>query len=176
MRQLRLLVLMGVLLTGPFALHAIAGVSDDWQADTSTPSLRSLLLASSEDAKDRVFLLNGDVLVCKVLRVTSNTIEVDPEGARPFDVIDRDKVKLIVYADNSVVQMSGTGRDDERTQGEASARPVTTSEPRTVRDLPRYNGERIDEAGGSYGLTKAVSYVGTIALIVLLTALLTGGF
>lgn len=55
---------------------------------------------------DEIYLTDSTVLEGKVLRVTANSIEYDPEGETPFLMVERYKVSKIVYSNGSVQNFS----------------------------------------------------------------------
>jgi tetratricopeptide (TPR) repeat protein len=61
-------------------------------------------LSSAQVAYDKLILVDKTSIECKVLRVTENSIEIDPKGSIPFQNIDRNKVDYIIYSDNTVVK------------------------------------------------------------------------
>jgi hypothetical protein len=62
-------------------------------------------LSFAQETFDKLILVDKTSIECKVLRVTENSIEIDPKGSIPFQNIDRNKVDYIIYSDNTVVKM-----------------------------------------------------------------------
>lgn len=52
---------------------------------------------------DKIHLYNKDVIIGKILKVDDTNIEIDPEGGKPFLIIKRKDVKVLIYSDNTVV-------------------------------------------------------------------------
>jgi hypothetical protein len=57
---------------------------------------------------DRIHLTTGVVIKGRILKVNDASVEYDPDGDRPFDIVSRRLVRRIVYDDGSVVEMMGT--------------------------------------------------------------------
>jgi len=54
---------------------------------------------------DKIYLKSKEVVSGKILKVTSEIIEIDPEGSKPFIIIKRDDATVIIYSDNTVVNL-----------------------------------------------------------------------
>ncbi len=59
---------------------------------------------------DQIYLTTGVVIKGRILKVNDASVEYDPEGDRPFDIVSRHLVTKIVYDDGSVVEMTKTER------------------------------------------------------------------
>ncbi len=55
---------------------------------------------------DKVYKTDKTMLEGKVLRITESQIEFDPKGEIPFILIPRTDVTVIIYADNTVVNLN----------------------------------------------------------------------
>jgi len=54
---------------------------------------------------DVIKMKDGSVLNGKILRITGSTIEYDPDGNIPFDIINKDSAYSVVYSDGKVVDL-----------------------------------------------------------------------
>lgn len=84
-----------------------------------------LIFFSHNLAADQIHLKDGSVINGKIIQVTPKTIEFDPEGSRPFDVLVRDQVIMIKYDDGTIVNLNtpaqagikdGSRKDTENTE------------------------------------------------------------
>ncbi len=89
--------------------------------------LAALLFTITAHA-DEIHLQGGEILRGKIIQVTSQSIEYDPEGTRAFDIIPRGQISKIVYDDGSTVFLN----EGTTVPAAAAERPL---EPRT-RTLP----------------------------------------
>ena len=55
---------------------------------------------------DKVYLKNKEVVSGKILQVTSENIEINPKGSKPFLMIKRSDVNIIIYSDNTIVNFN----------------------------------------------------------------------
>lgn len=55
--------------------------------------------------QDKVYLKNKNVIVGSILRVDGENIEIDPKGEKPFLIIKRSDVRIIIYSDNTIVKL-----------------------------------------------------------------------
>lgn len=81
--------------------------------------LSSLILSSlfiisySPDARaDEIRLKDGTIITGKIIQVTTRNIEYNPDGPRPFELIERDMVVEIIYSDGLRVNL--TESDEEK--------------------------------------------------------------
>jgi hypothetical protein len=65
-----------------------------------------MLLAGNALMADEIYLSNGDVIRGKIIQVTDDRIEYDPEGARVFDVVEKSRVGKIRYDNGKVVSFA----------------------------------------------------------------------
>ncbi|MBN1183435.1 MAG: hypothetical protein JXB49_14175 [Bacteroidales bacterium] len=63
----------------------------------------SIIKGQNDIIYDKIIYKDKSSIECKVLKVTSNTVEIDPSGDIPFLIIDREKINYIIYSDNTVV-------------------------------------------------------------------------
>lgn len=61
-----------------------------------------MLFSVSALMADQIYLKDAEIRKGKIIRITDNNLEFDPEGDRPFDVVDKKNVIRIVY-DNGAV-------------------------------------------------------------------------
>ncbi|GEM_PF-2822721 len=83
-------------------------------------------LSQDKGPYDKIVKKDKTVIECKILRVTEENIEIRPKGPKPFLLIPRSEVDLILYADNTVVKMN----DDVKSHSESDtreARPSTSA-------------------------------------------------
>lgn len=65
----------------------------------------SILVAQ---AVDKIYLKNKEVIKGKIIRVTDINVEIDPEGSKPFLIVKRSNINVIIYSDNTVVNLEDT--------------------------------------------------------------------
>ncbi|RPI89855.1 MAG: hypothetical protein EHM32_12185 [Spirochaetales bacterium] len=65
-----------------------------------------LFLWGSALFADEIHLNDGQVMRGKIIKVTERTIEYDPEGDEPFDVLPRGQILKIVYDDGKTVNLN----------------------------------------------------------------------
>jgi hypothetical protein len=56
--------------------------------------------------KDKIIKKDKSSVLGKILRVTSENVEIDPEGEIPFLLIKRKEISFLIYSDNTVVDMN----------------------------------------------------------------------
>lgn len=71
----------------------------------------NIYLIAQENAK--IYLLDNTVIEGEVLKVTSNNVEINPKGEKPFLLIARSDVNIIIYSDNTVVNFQNTFKQDK---------------------------------------------------------------
>jgi hypothetical protein len=54
---------------------------------------------------DEIRLKGGIIIKCKIILVTPEFIEYDPEGSRTFDMIPRNQVIEIIYDDGTRIKL-----------------------------------------------------------------------
>jgi hypothetical protein len=84
---------------------------------------------------DRIHLTTGVVIKGRILKVNDASVEYDPDGDRPFDIVSRRLVRRIVYDDGSVVEMMGA--EEQAPMDDAAAdrhkdRSVEMSPPKAM--------------------------------------------
>ena len=70
--------------------------------------LLNITFNSFSQEVDKIYLKNKEVVSGNILQVTSENIEINPKGSKPFLIIKRDEVKLIIYSDNTIVSFEET--------------------------------------------------------------------
>lgn len=71
------------------------------------PAVLILLMVFGRNSiADQIHLKDGSIINGKIIQVTPKTIEFDPEGSRPFDVLVRDQVIMIKYDDGTTVNLN----------------------------------------------------------------------
>ena len=61
-------------------------------------------LVCSQNSNNDTIIKNDDtVIIGKVIRVTETTVEFNPEGEKPFIIIDRNDINVLIYSDHTVV-------------------------------------------------------------------------
>lgn len=68
--------------------------------------LVSVNTLSGQNGVDKIIKKDKTSISGKVLRVTSENVEIDPEGDIPFLMIKRSDISVLIYADNSVVSFN----------------------------------------------------------------------
>jgi hypothetical protein len=66
---------------------------------------------------DEIHLKDGSIIKGKIIQITPGTIEFDPDGDRPFDVISRDLVDKIKYDDGKIINLAGEKTSTEKKDG-----------------------------------------------------------
>lgn len=61
------------------------------------------LFSQSNEEFDKLIKKDNTSINCKILGVNATTIEIDPEGEKPFLILPRESVKSIKYKDGTVV-------------------------------------------------------------------------
>ena len=76
-----------------------------------------LLLVTSNTvvAQDKIIKSDNSIIEGKVLSVKEANIEIDPSGEKPFLLVPRDEVKMIIYEDNTVVDFEGSRNKESGT-------------------------------------------------------------
>jgi hypothetical protein len=75
-----------------------------------------VLSQTNKPGSDKIVLNDGKILNCKVLTVTAENVEIDPEGSIPFEILKRSTVNTIIYSNGTVVNLvalSGNARKTE---------------------------------------------------------------
>jgi hypothetical protein len=67
----------------------------------------------SGQQKDKIYLKNLKVLEGKVIQVTPQSIEIDPDGDIPFLIIPRDSVSVLIYSNNQVINFENSGQQGD---------------------------------------------------------------
>lgn len=107
-----------------------------------------VLAVASVDAEekfDAILKIDGTTIPGKILRVTEKTIEIDPEGEKPFLIINRNEVWKIFYSDGSEVIIT----EQEKWQTEKLTEPKEIQKPA---EPPSYSGEKKDISPTSFTL------------------------
>jgi len=60
----------------------------------------------------RVFLKDKSVIEGIILKVSDHNIEIDPVGKKPFLIINRSDAEVIIYSDNTVVNLNQPAREN----------------------------------------------------------------
>jgi hypothetical protein len=60
---------------------------------------------------DEIYLKDKRIIKGKVLKITAENIEYDPEGGIPFAIVKRDKVHKIIYNNNNSKKIFVTKRN-----------------------------------------------------------------
>lgn len=97
---------------------------------------------------DKVYLKNKEVISGIILNVSDDNIELNPVGSKPFIIIKRRDVSIIIYSDNTVVKFNEqevnsygneatipmkNGKASERTKN--ISKPLPTSEKQIIESL-----------------------------------------
>jgi hypothetical protein len=96
--------------------------------------LLTLLFAITARA-DEIHLQGGDILRGKIIQVTPQSIEYDPEGTRAFDIIPRGQISKIVYDDGSTVFLN-EGATEPATAAERPLEQHTRTHPVSGQSSP----------------------------------------
>jgi hypothetical protein len=64
------------------------------------------------DAQDKIIKKDNLIVEGTILKVTDVNIEIDPTGNKPFLIIPRNEVKMIIYSDNTVVDFENQNNKD----------------------------------------------------------------
>lgn len=91
---------------------------------------------------DKIYLKDKTVLSGIILKVGEKNIEIDPEGDKPFLIIDRSEAEIIIYSDNTIVDLKEESIPEK-------------SELKIAKTKPLVNGFRTD---GYYINKQAVNY------------------
>lgn len=100
---------------------------------------------SAEEKTDTILKIDGTTIPGEILRVTEKTIEIDPEGEKPFLIINRNEVWKIFYSDGSEVIIT----EQEKWQTEKLTEPKEIQKPA---EPPSYSGEKKDISPTSFTL------------------------
>lgn len=73
-----------------------------------------LLMFGQNLFADEIRLKSGIIIKAKILRVTADYIEYDPEGSKSFDMISRDQAEKIIYEDGSVINLNNKPSNEEK--------------------------------------------------------------
>ena len=65
------------------------------------------MVFSQEITYDKIYLKNKSILEGNIIQVTPQNIEINPKGNKPFIVIPRDSVNVLIYSDNTVITFEG---------------------------------------------------------------------
>ena len=96
-------------------------------------SILFLLSFTIAASADEIHLQNGEILRGKIIQVTPQNIEYDPEGTRVFDMVPRGQISKIVYDDGSTVFLNESSTettaitDPPREQRHAASRTTGNS-------------------------------------------------
>lgn len=60
---------------------------------------------------DKIYLKNKEIIQGNVLRVTGTNVEIDPEGSKPFVIIEREDISVLIYSDNTVVNFEDPSKN-----------------------------------------------------------------
>jgi hypothetical protein len=61
------------------------------------------IITSASLMADEIYLSNGDVVRGKIIQITDDRVEYDPDGARVFDVVEKNRVEKIRYDNGKVM-------------------------------------------------------------------------
>ncbi|MDH5720733.1 MAG: autotransporter outer membrane beta-barrel domain-containing protein [Spirochaetia bacterium] len=78
---------------------------------------------------DEIRLKDGSTIKGKVLRVSANNVEYDPEGDIPFDMVPRSSIKNIVYDNDKIINFddSLTATDETDTPDSSNTKEQKSS-------------------------------------------------
>ncbi|MEC3908739.1 hypothetical protein VOI54_17055 [Tamlana sp. 2201CG12-4] len=84
---------------------------------------------------DKIYLKNKEVINCKILRVTEKHVEIDPEGSKPFLMIDRTEINIIIYQDNTIVSFNeeDNNRTNKVNKASISNKSILTVDSKSLR-------------------------------------------
>ena len=75
------------------------------------------LLLQPVIAQDKIYLKSKKMIKGKVIQITSTNIEIDPVGEKPFLMISRDSVEVLIYADNSIINFNKPAETKKESSG-----------------------------------------------------------
>lgn len=64
-------------------------------------------------SQDKVYLKNKQVIEGSIIQVTSKNIEINPNTEKPFLLIPRDSVSVLIYSDNTVISFESEDINNE---------------------------------------------------------------
>lgn len=91
---------------------------------------------------DKIYLKSKELIEGKVLKVNSESIEIDPIGDKPFLIIPRENVEILIYSDNTVVNFN----TEQKSNTDLNKRPSPVSFSKTNHFKINFNPEKIGKS------------------------------
>ena len=62
---------------------------------------------------DKIYLKDKSIIEGEIIQVTSKHIEINPVGDKPFLKVEKSRVSILIYSDNTVVDMNNDNSNDQ---------------------------------------------------------------